>query len=190
MILIIDNYDSFTYNLYQLVGKYATNIKVVKNDDEIIKTINLSNSDKIIFSPGPGRPDKAGMMKDIIRRYIKYVPMLGICLGHQAIAEVFNGTIINAPEICHGKVRSIEHNGACDIFKGVPKVFKSTRYHSLIINADSLSKDLRVTAATVRDNIVMGIEHKKYKIYGLQFHPESISSEYGDEIIKNFLNVA
>ena len=189
MILIVDNYDSFTYNLYQLVGRFTNNIEVLKNDDVLLKNIKLRSKDKIVFSPGPGRPVNAGMMNEIINKYKKNVPMLGICLGHQAIAEVFNGSIIKSPEICHGKVRSIEHNLDCQIFKGIPKVFKATRYHSLIVNDHDLSRSFRITAKTVRENLIMGIEHRKYSIYGLQFHPESIASEYGDLIIKNFLDV-
>ena len=187
MILIIDNYDSFTYNLVQYIGSLDYNVKVVKNDEIRIDEIAAINPDKIVISPGPGKPENAGISIDVIKKYYNKVPILGICLGHQAITIAFGGNVINSNEISHGKVVKIIHEKS-QIFNNIPNEFMATRYHSLMIDSKSLSKNIRVIAKT--DNgVIMGVEHKNSKLFGLQFHPESIETKYGMEMIENFLNI-
>ena len=187
MILIIDNYDSFTYNLVQYIGSLDYNVKVVKNDEISLDDIATINPDKIVISPGPGKPENAGISIDVIKKYYNKVPILGICLGHQAITIAFGGNVINSNEISHGKVVKIIHEKS-QIFNNIPNEFMATRYHSLMIDRKSLSKNIRVIAKT--DNgVIMGVEHKNSKLFGLQFHPESIETKYGMEMIENFLNI-
>ena len=187
MILIIDNYDSFTYNLVQYIGSLDYNAKVVKNDEISIDDIAAINPDKIVISPGPGKPENAGISIDVIKKYYNKVPILGICLGHQAITIAFGGNVINSNEISHGKVVKIIHEKS-QIFNNIPNEFMATRYHSLMIDSKSLSKNIRVIAKT--DNgVIMGVEHKNSKLFGLQFHPESIETKYGMAMIENFLNI-
>ena len=187
MILIIDNYDSFTYNLVQYIGSLDYHVKVVKNDEISIDDIAVINPDKIVISPGPGKPENAGISIDVIKKYYNKVPILGICLGHQAITIAFGGDVINSNEISHGKVVKITHEKST-IFNNVPNEFMATRYHSLMIDEKSLPKDIRIIAKT--DNgIIMGVEHKNSKLFGLQFHPESIETKYGIKMIENFLNI-
>ena len=187
MILIIDNYDSFTYNLVQYIGSLDYNVKVVKNNEISIDDIAAINPDKIVISPGPGKPENAGISIDVIKKYYNKVPILGICLGHQAITIAFGGDVINSNEISHGKVAKIIHEKS-QIFNNIPNEFMATRYHSLMIDRKSLSKNIRVIAKT--DNgVIMGVEHKNSKLFGLQFHPESIETKYGMEMIENFLNI-
>lgn len=185
MILMIDNYDSFTYNLYQYVGEIYKDIKVVRNDKVTIKDIEKMDLEGIIISPGPGTPDDAGISVDVIKSFAGVVPILGICLGHQSIAKAFGGEIVGADEIMHGKTSVIKHDGK-ELFEGVKNPLKVMRYHSLIADKGKLPESLKVTAET-EDGVIMGIKHDKYKVYGLQFHPESYFTECGKKIIKNFL---
>ena len=188
MILIIDNYDSFTYNLYQLVGKYTEDIKVRRNDEITVEEIKKMNPSHIIISPGPGNPGikrDFGICSEVIRRF-ETTPILGVCLGHQGIFVEYGGKIIkNLP--VHGKKDTISHSESV-LFEDVPERFEIIRYHSLICDASYIPEDIKVTSFT-DDNIIMSIEHRKYPTYGIQFHPESIGSSFGDIIIKNFLEI-
>lgn len=185
MLLLIDNYDSFTYNLYQYIGQFYKNIKVVRNDEISVNDLVKMNVRGIILSPGPGRPEDAGITVDVIKKYGDKIPILGICLGHQAIGYAFGAKIIGANAIMHGKTSTISHDGDY-LFKGIKKLINVMRYHSLVIDQSTLPDGLTVTAKT-EDGTIMGLKHKKYPIYGLQFHPESIFTEYGQEMIKNFV---
>lgn len=187
MLLLIDNYDSFTFNLYQMLGVIHKDIKVVRNDAVTIEDISKMDLDGIIISPGPGRPEDAGICIDVIKKFAGEVPLLGICLGHQAIGCAFGGNVIGAEKIMHGKTSEVLIEEG-DIFKDIPESFNVMRYHSLVIESSSIPRELKVIAET-HDKVIMGIKHKDYKIYGLQFHPESILTEYGDKILKNFVEV-
>lgn len=187
MILIIDNYDSFTYNLYQYVGELAEDVLVYRNDQITIEQIEKLSPEKIIISPGPCSPKEAGISVDVIRQFAQKVPILGVCLGHQAIGEAFGGRIIRSPEIMHGKTSLIYHDGKT-IFRGLPNPFEATRYHSLVIEKESLPDSLIVTAWT-SNGIIMGVRHRIYPIEGVQFHPESILTKVGKDLIKNFLEL-
>lgn len=178
-MLIIDNYDSFTYNLVQYFKILGETPLVVKNDEPMPS----ENFSRIVISPGPGNPDTSGLSMKVLERYHKTTPILGVCLGHQCIAQFFGGEIIRASESMHGKVSPIFHNSE-GIFEGLPQGFNATRYHSLVV--DNLPECLEVTAKT-KDNVVMGIKHKEAPIYGVQFHPEAILTEYGLELLRNFL---
>ena len=186
MNIIIDNYDSFTYNLAQYIGEIDPDIKVYKNDSLSIDEIITLGPKHIIISPGPGRPEDAGISVEIIKNLKSQIPILGICLGHQAIGYAFGAAVINADDIFHGKVSNIFHDND-NLFRKIPSPFTATRYHSLIIKEASLSNDFNIIART-SNNLVMGIKHVKYPLYGLQFHPESILTDYGFQIIKNFLD--
>ncbi|MDA9231421.1 aminodeoxychorismate/anthranilate synthase component II [Rickettsiales bacterium] len=190
MIILIDNYDSFTFNLYHYIiessEKYdKEDIMVVRNDKISKSKIKELNPDAIILSPGPCTPKEAGISIDIVQEFKGKIPILGICLGHQTIGEAFGGKIIKT-EPMHGKISNIYHNNT-GIFHNIPSPFKSTRYHSLIIEDKSLPECFNITAKT-EDGIIMAIQHKEFNIHGLQFHPESIASEYGHDLIKNFLD--
>ena len=185
MILIIDNYDSFTYNLVQYIGSLDYKMKIVKNNKITIQEIDNICPDKIVISPGPGNPENAGMSIEIIQRYYDKVPILGVCLGHQAIASAFGGRVVRSDEVCHGKVFEIHHSKS-KIFRGIPNTFDATRYHSLKIDEHSLPSEINVTART-DDNIVMAIEHKTENLFGLQFHPESVETKFGLKMIENFM---
>lgn len=187
MILLIDNYDSFTYNLYHyLIESGADNVIVKRNDKISLEEIHSLNPSGIVLSPGPCSPDQAGICLDLITHFKGKIPIFGVCLGHQAIGQAFGGKVVkNYP--MHGKVGEIYHQGV-GIFKQIPSPFKATRYHSLIIEKSTIPSDLSITAET-KDGIIMGIENSKLKIFGVQFHPESIASEYGHEMIKNFLKL-
>ena len=187
MIVIIDNYDSFTYNLFQYVGEFYSDIIVLKNDDSEISNLNIKLVKAFIFSPGPGKPSATGFMPNIIDQYKSQIPMLGICLGHQAIIENFKGKIINAKQVCHGKVHKMHHLSNSIIFQGIKSEFQATRYHSLVADRASFPDSLKITAMSCDDKEIMGIEHKNYKIFGLQFHPESIETRDGLTMIKNFI---
>lgn len=185
MILLIDNYDSFSYNLYQLIGSIDTNIKVIRNDAMTINEIETLNPKAIVISPGPGRPNEAGIIEDVIKYFYDKIPILGICLGHQAICEAFGSKITYASKLMHGKSSIIDFIDD-PIFNGVSKPFKVARYHSLVCDKDSLSSSLKILA-TSDDNEIMAVKHIDYPVYGLQFHPESILTSQGKILIENFL---
>ena len=189
MIVIIDNYDSFTYNLFQYVGQFYNDTIVLKNDDSTIDSLDIKKIKAFIFSPGPGRPSFAGKMPDLIKLYSATIPMLGICLGHQAIIENFGGIIKNSDKICHGKVHLIEHYSTSKIFNNVSKLFKATRYHSLVAEEDSFPSDSLIITARTENGLIMALEHKIFPVFGVQFHPESIVTEHGVQMVKNFLEV-
>lgn len=188
MILIIDNYDSFTFNLYQLIGELRPDIRVVRNDKISIAEIEELNPDHIIISPGPGNPQQAGICLEVIRKLTGKYPILGVCLGHQAIGEAFGGRVVHAPQIVHGKADKMYLTQASPIFKDMPDGFEAARYHSLIVEPEGLPDCLEVTAETERHEI-MALQHKKYPVYGVQFHPESIMTPHGRTILKNFLSI-
>ncbi len=185
MILVIDNYDSFVYNIVQYVGYYYQSLKIFRNDKINIENIKKLNPNGIILSPGPGRPENSGICLDIMKNLYNRIPILGICLGHQIIGQHFGAQIINANQIIHGKTSNIFHEQS-QIFYNINSPFKATRYHSLIIDNTTMPDSLKSIAKT-KDNIIMAVEHIKYPIVGLQFHPESILTEKGKQIIKNFL---
>jgi len=185
-ILLIDNYDSFTYNLYHYLSSLKCNVDVLRNDKLSIKEIIKKKFKKIVISPGPGNPDQAGSCLKIVKKFYKTIPILGVCLGHQIIGQVFKSKIVLAKKLMHGKTSPIYHNKK-GIFKGLKRPIIATRYHSLIIEKNTLGKDLIVTAET-KDKIIMGIMHNKYNVHGVQFHPESIKTKMGIQILKNFIN--
>ncbi len=185
MILLIDNYDSFTYNLYQYLSELGAEVAVVRNDQTTIEDIAGMAPEKIVVSPGPSSPDKAGISNDVIRHFGETTPVLGVCLGHQCIGHAFGATVGGAGEIMHGKTSLIYHDGK-GLFNGLPNPFEAMRYHSLAIFEDSLPDDLKMSAWT--DNgIIMGVRHSRYPIEGIQFHPESIMTKVGHDILRNFL---
>lgn len=186
-ILVIDNYDSFTYNLVQLVGKFKHQLIVKRNDEITEEEIKNISPDKILISPGPGRPEDSNISLTAIQKFGKSIPVLGVCLGHQAIGLSFGGKIIKAPSLMHGKTSTINHDNKT-IFKDVPQQFIATRYHSLIIEKESLPSVLEATSYT-DDGIIMGVRHKEYPIEGIQFHPESILTTEGERIINNWLRI-
>ena len=186
-ILLIDNYDSFTYNLYHYVSSFNKNVDVKRNDKVNSKNIIKNKYKKIIISPGPGNPNQAGNCLKIVRDFYNKIPILGVCLGHQIIGQFFGSKIIQAKKLMHGKT-SVIKSEKLGILKGIKSNFIATRYHSLIVDRDSLSKDLIVTATT-DNNIIMGLMHNKYQIHGVQFHPESINTKVGMKIIENFVKI-
>ena len=185
MLLLLDNYDSFTYNVYQLLAELGAEIEVVRNDVATVSELASRNYSGVVISPGPGEPKDAGITEDLIREMRGRVPILGVCLGHQAIGEVFGGKIVRSPKIVHGKTSRIRHDGQ-GIYKGLPQPFAVGRYHSLIVDRKTLPDCLTVTAET-EDGIVMGVRHKEYDVEGVQFHPESILTPEGKTMLKNFL---
>ena len=187
MILMIDNYDSFTYNLVQYLGELGKKIRVYRNDKITVSQIRKLKPEKIVISPGPGRPEDAGISCDVILELAGKIPILGVCLGHQGIGYVYGGRIVNAKRLMHGKTSLIYHNQK-DIFKGIPNPFEATRYHSLLVEKKSLPHCLRITAWT-KDDEIMGLKHKKYPLWGVQFHPESILTREGKNILANFLKL-
>ena len=187
MIILIDNYDSFTFNIFHYVSQLNRKVEVYRNDKISIKEIIDLNPEGIIISPGPGVPEEAGICVDLIKKVYKTIPILGICLGHQAIGKSFGGNIIIAPNIMHGKISDINHNNH-KIFFELNSTFKAARYHSLIIENSSIPKELNIIAKS-SDNLIMGISHNNYKTFGLQFHPESIGTEIGKKIFNNFLQI-
>lgn len=186
MILLIDNYDSFSYNLYQVIGNIDKNIKVVRNDELTVEEIKKMKPDYIVLSPGPGRPEEAGICIEVVRKLGDSIPILGICLGHQAICEAYGGKVSYAKELMHGKQSVVALDTESPIFKGLNKNIKVARYHSLAAIRESFPEELKVTARTY-DGEVMALQHTEYNVYGLQFHPESILTKEGELIIKNFL---
>ena len=191
MILLIDNYDSFTYNLVHYVEELGHNVQVHRNDKISLKNISKLNPKKIIISPGPCTPNEAGICLDLVKRFYDKLPILGVCLGHQSIGQAFGAKIIKAGKIMHGKTSKVSNLGS-KIFKGLPSSFEATRYHSLVIKNGTLPKNFRVISETIdnKKKVIMGIEHENYPCYGVQFHPESIASvPFGKKIMKNFLNL-
>ncbi|MCX5776106.1 MAG: aminodeoxychorismate/anthranilate synthase component II [Candidatus Firestonebacteria bacterium] len=187
MILMIDNYDSFTYNLVQYLGEMGEKLVVYRNDKITINEIEKLKPERIVISPGPKSPKEAGLSNEIIRHFAGKVPILGVCLGHQCIGHVFGGEVVRAKRLMHGKTSMIYHNNK-SIFKGIPNPFEGTRYHSLIVKRETLPDCLEITAQT-KEKEIMGLKHKKYNIHGIQFHPESILTKSGKDILKNFLRV-
>lgn len=188
MFLLIDNYDSFTYNLVHYLGEEGVEVVVRRNDTLSADDALALKPQGIVLSPGPCDPDKAGICLELIRKAAGKMPVLGVCLGHQAIGQCFGGRVVRAPVPMHGKVSKIRHSGK-GIFEGIPSPFKATRYHSLIVARDGLPDCLEVTAETA-DGLVMGLQHRDHPIFGVQFHPESIASEHGHELLRNFLRLA
>ena len=185
MILLIDNYDSFTYNLYQYLCELGAEVSVVRNDKITLGQIRNMNPEKIVVSPGPCTPDKAGISNEVVREFGPIIPVLGVCLGHQCVGQTFGGIVGKAGEIMHGKTSLIHHDGE-GVFSGIPSPFEAIRYHSLVVYKEDLPNELEVTAWT-ESGIVMGLRHKEYDIQGIQFHPESIMTQHGKEILGNFL---
>jgi len=190
MILMIDNYDSFTYNIVQYCLELGADLKVIRNDELTVEEIKVLNPEKIIISPGPATPNDAGICLEVIEKFSDTTPILGICLGHQSIAQVFGGEVIRAPKMMHGKTSKIEV--LCDdiLFNNLPKQMTETRYHSLTVNKENLPDNIIVTSKSLDDEEIMSLKIKDKDVYGVQFHPESVMSEYGHEIIDNFLKLS
>ena len=186
-VILIDNYDSFTFNLYHYLSSLKVHVEVIRNDQISANEILKKKYNKIVISPGPGNPNQSGNCLKIVKSLYKKVPILGVCLGHQIIGQVFGSRIIQTKKLMHGKTSKILSN-KIGILKNLPKIFEATRYHSLIIERKSLSKDLEITAET-KDGLIMGIKHKKYDVHGVQFHPESIKTKLGIKILKNFIKI-
>lgn len=186
MILLIDNYDSFSYNLYQLVGEIEPNIKVIRNDEMTVDEIKELNPDRIILSPGPGRPEDAGVIMEVVKTIGKDIPILGVCLGHQAICAAFGATVTYAKKRMHGKQSNVKFDTSCPLFTGCPEVAPVARYHSLAAAANTIPECLKVTALT-DDGEIMAVQHKEYPVYGVQFHPESIMTPNGKQMLENFV---
>lgn len=187
MILIIDNYDSFTYNLVHIVAEVTDNYRVIRNDEYSVEEIRKLNPSKILISPGPGRPEDAGITEAVIRELGPEIPVLGVCLGHQAIGHVYGAEVIHAPSLMHGKTSLIDHDGKF-VFADVDEQFIATRYHSLALRPDSIPDSLEISAKTP-DGVIMGIRHRQFPIEGIQFHPESILTTEGPKIVKNWLSL-
>ena len=185
MILLIDNYDSFSYNLYQLIGEIDPDIKVIRNDEMTVEQIKDLKPDRIILSPGPGRPENAGVIIDVVKT-IHDIPILGVCLGHQAICAAFGATVTYAKQLMHGKQSDVKFDTDCPLFKGCLAVAPAARYHSLAADADTIPAVLKITALTT-DGEVMAVQHKEYPVYGVQFHPESIMTPDGETMLNNFI---
>jgi len=187
MLLLLDNYDSFTYNLAQYLGQMGQTLEVRRNDQITLDEIEILQPERIVISPGPCTPAEAGISEPLIKRFAGKIPILGVCLGHQAIGEVFGGRVIRAPQVMHGKTSEIHHDGKT-IFRGLPQDFPATRYHSLIVERKSLPRCLEISAET-HDGIIMGLRHKKFKVEGVQFHPESVLTNAGFKLLENFLRI-
>ena len=185
MILMIDNYDSFTYNLVQYLSELGEKLVVFRNDKIRLEEIEKMKPGYIVISPGPGRPSEAGISNEIIRKFSGKIPVLGVCLGHQCIGEVFGGKVVSAGKLMHGKTSMIYHTGK-GIFKGIPSPFEATRYHSLIVERKSFPRALKIMAWT-KDKEIMALKHKKFPVWGVQFHPESILTKEGKKLLKNFI---
>ena len=188
MILLIDSYDSFSHNLYQLIGEIQPNIKVIRNDEMRVDEIEKLNPDRIVLSPGPGRPEDAGIIMDVAKTLSRNIPTLGVCLGHQAICAAYGAAVTYAKKLMHGKQSQVRFDLACPLFKGCPETGLVARYHSLAADVDSASSRLKVTAVT-RDGEVMAVQHREYPIFGVQFHPESIMTPAGKTMLENFIKI-
>ena len=188
MIILIDNYDSFTFNLFHYLGGLGADVEVVRNDKITVDRALRIDPDAFVLSPGPCTPNEAGICLALIREAAPRVPILGVCLGHQAIGQAFGGKVVRAPVQVHGKLSDISHNGE-GIFRGVPSPFRATRYHSLVVERESLPQELSANAET-QDGLIMGFVHRIFPVHGVQFHPESIASEHGHVILRNFLEIA
>lgn len=188
MILIIDNYDSFTYNLVHLVGRHTDDLEVIRNDDMTVEEVETLAPEGILISPGPGRPTDAGLTEPVIRALGEHTPILGVCLGHQAIGEVFGGDVVQAAELMHGKTSPVHHRGE-GLFEGVDPEFDATRYHSLVIDRETFPHEALDITAEAADGTIMGLQHRAYPLYGIQFHPESVMTKAGPKIIENWLSV-
>ena len=186
MVLVIDNYDSFTYNLVQYLGELGADVKVMRNDMVTLEDVAAAAADRIVISPGPGRPEHAGVTMSVIRHLGQSTPILGVCLGHQAIGAVFGGTVVRAGTAMHGKTSTIEHDGR-GVFAGIDGPFVASRYHSLVVADDSVPADLIVSARTKGEATIMGLRHRSWPVHGVQFHPESILTGEGKRILRNFL---
>ena len=185
MVFVLDNYDSFTYNLVQYLGELGADVTVRRNDEVNVDEIRALNPDRIVISPGPGRPEDAGVTMEVIRS-MGETPIFGVCLGHQAIGAVFGGSVVRAPAPMHGKTSTIEHNSR-GVFSGLSGPFAASRYHSLIVADEGLPEQLEVTARTREDGTIMGLRHRSWPVHGVQFHPESILTSEGKRILRNFL---
>ena len=186
MVLVIDNYDSFTYNLVQYLGELGADVRVVRNDAVTLEEIVDAHPDRIVISPGPGRPEQAGVTMSVIRRLGETTPILGVCLGHQAIGAAFGGDVVRAGAPMHGKTSTIEHDGL-GVFAGIVGPFVASRYHSLVVAESGLPAELEITARTREDSHIMGLRHRTWPVHGVQFHPESILTGEGKHILRNFL---
>jgi len=186
MVLVVDNYDSFTYNLVQYLGELGAEVSVMRNDAVALEAIAKAPPERIVISPGPGRPEEAGVTMALIRHLGQSTPILGVCLGHQAIGAVFGGAVVRAPVPMHGKTSTVQHNGR-GVFNGLTGPFVASRYHSLVVSDDGFPPDLEVTARTQEDNIIMGLRHRTWPVHGVQFHPESILTGEGRRMLRNFL---
>ena len=191
MILVIDNYDSFTYNLVQYIGELGNEVAVHRNNQITLGEIEAMHPDRIVISPGPCTPHEAGISLDVIRRFAGQMPILGVCLGHQAIGEAFGGKVVRAANLMHGKTSSVEHDGKT-VFRNIPSPITATRYHSLIVEEKSLPDELEISA-TCRDRdgtrVIMGLRHRKFPVEGVQFHPESVLTDKGKQLVRNFLSL-
>ena len=186
MILLIDNYDSFSYNLYQFIGEINPDIKVIRNDEMTIEEIRALSPERIIISPGPGRPENAGIIIDIVKKLGKDIPILGVCLGHQAICSAFGAEITYAKKLMHGKQSIVKFDMSCPLFRGCPDKAPVARYHSLAADPATMPENLKITAVTT-DGEIMAVQHRDYPVYGVQFHPESIMTPAGKRILRNFI---
>ncbi len=189
MVLMIDNYDSFTYNVVQYCKELGADLRVIRNDEMSIEEIKALNPEKIILSPGPSTPDDAGVTLDVIREFSDTTPIFGICLGHQSIAQAFGGEVIRAKQMMHGKTSQVEIDADTPIFKDLPQEFRATRYHSLTVNKENLPAHIIATSHSKDDEEIMSLQIEGKQVYGVQFHPESIMSEYGHEMLDNFLKL-
>jgi len=189
MVLMIDNYDSFTYNVVQYCRELGADLKVIRNDELNVEEIKALNPEKIILSPGPSTPDEAGVTLEVIKEFADSTPIFGICLGHQSIAQAFGGEVIRAKNMMHGKTSQVQVECQTPIFKDLPNEFRATRYHSLTVNKENLPENIIATSHSTDDDEIMSLQIKDRPIYGVQFHPESIMSEYGHEMLDNFLKL-
>ena len=187
MLLLIDNYDSFTWNLYHYLGELGAEVAVHRNDAISVEEAIALRPEGIVLSPGPCDPDKAGICLELIERAAREIPLLGVCLGHQAVGQAFGGRIVRAPQPLHGKVSSVSHSGK-GIFAGLPSPMQVTRYHSLMVERETLPRELEITAES-EDGVIMGLQHRELPVHGVQFHPESIASEHGHQLLRNFLSL-